>query len=135
MNYLGDLQWRHMKMVRKIDFLKICVNVLLKNMNPRIEIYFLSAFLRVVFYIFWKKWRHYFRFFWNSGAIWGWSFWMIFLKFVWTSYWKSLTFILSLKGRWQKMKNEKCVFWIKPLIFRDGYCGRTCVFPYEIFGC
>ena len=38
---LGDLQWRHIKMVRKIDFLKICVNVLLKNMNPRIEIYFL----------------------------------------------------------------------------------------------
>ena len=49
---LGDLQWRHIKMVRKIDFLKICVNVLLKNMNPRIEIYFLWAFLRVVFFIF-----------------------------------------------------------------------------------
>ena len=38
---LGDLQWRHIKMVRKIDFVKMCVNVLLKNMNPRIEIYFL----------------------------------------------------------------------------------------------
>ena len=41
-------------MVRKIDFLKICVNVLLKNMNPRIEIYFLLAFLRVDFLYFLK---------------------------------------------------------------------------------
>ena len=63
LNDLGDLQWRHIKMVRKIDFLKICVNVLLKNMNPRIEIHFYRPFLGLIFYIFENKWRHYFSFF------------------------------------------------------------------------